>query len=389
MKAVFNMDGRFNVRMGPGYNYPIVDIVEKGAIFIVMGRTEDAQWFRAVDENQHHVWVYVPLLETSHPPNAAPLVTTTPIPPTNYLVADSAADFSTKQGTNRWYYLASKSPGSLEFDWMPTEGKWYRWTKGGRSPEMRLSREGSYPSWNSDAIRLWSNFYEGELRIEGRAKKEQGAGYGGNGVGLRIVQTRTDKHGNDLMVRVQWEGALGPYDIKGFTFNVPPFSVKQRDAIYFITSAKGDDALDNTIFTVRINLMNPNGVEITPTPRPSPAPVPTKPKPRTICLMPKLRHYERSHGGLGEAVGYVYKKDGRFSGVVIRVEGPPGSDQWRHDFPVSGDGGYEMTALTVYGPPFYYTMRVVGPNIRSNFFKLEYPEGPRRAVVDWYETPCR
>jgi hypothetical protein len=255
---------------------------------------------------------------------------------------------------------------------------------------MRLSREGSYPSWNSDAIRLWSNFYEGTLRIEGEARKEPGAGNGGNGVDLRIVQRRTDaKSGEDVLVKVLWQSSLGPYDTKGFTFHVDPFEVKQRDAIYFITSAKGNDTLDNTIFTARIFLMNPGGIEMTPPPAPAPTPLPTRAVPRTICFAPHLRQYERSHGGLGEAVGYVHKKDGRFSGVRILVEGAPGPDQWRHEFPVSGDGGYEMTALTVYGPPFYYTMHIVGPNIRSETFKLEYPEGPRRAVVDWYQTTCR
>jgi len=48
-----------------------------------------------------------------------------------------------------------------------------------------------------------------------------------------------------------------------------------------------------------------------------------------------------------------------------------------------------MTALSVYAPPFYYTMQVAGPGIRSDSFKLEYPEGPRRAVVDWRQTPCK
>ncbi len=386
MKAVFNLDGRFNVRSGPGYNYPIIDIVPQGATFSVIDRAPDPDWLHARDEENQEVWVYAPLLETNYPPQAAAVVPATPIPPTNYLVADSVADFSTKQGEKRWYYLASKAPGSLEFDWMPREGKWYRWTKGGRSPEMRLSAEGSYPSWNSDAIRLWSNFYEGYLRIEGQARKERGAGYGGNGVDLRIVQRRTDENGNDILVKTLWEGALGPYDTQGFTYHVPPFPVKQRDAIYFITSARGEDTLDNTIFTAQIFLMNEGGIEVTPPPTPTPTP---RPNPKITCFAPKLRHYERSHGGLGEAVGYVYKKDGRFSGIAIRVEGAPGPDQWRHDFPVSGDGGYEMTALTVYGPPFYYTMRVIGPGIRSAPFKLEYPEGPRRAVVDWYQTPCQ
>ena len=392
MKAVFDKDERFNVRMGPGYHYPIVDMVKKGAVFNVIARTEDAVWLQAVDEQGREVWVYSPLLETNYPPETAPVATSTPIPPTNYVVADSVADFRTEQGATRWYYLASKSPGSLEFDWMPQEGKWFRWTKGGRSPEMRLSKEGSYPSWNSDAIRLWSNFYEGTLRIEGKARKEPGAGRSGNGVDLRIVQRRTDaKSGEDVLVRVLWQGSLGPYDAKGFTFHVDPFEVKQRDAIYFITSARGDDAQDNTIFTTRIFLMNPGGVEITPTPAPNSVSTPPsiRATPRTICFAPHLRQYERSHGGLGEAVGYVYKMDGHFSGVRILVEGAPGPDQWQHEFLVSEDGGYEMTALSAYGPPFYYTMSVVGLRIRSTKFKLEYPEGPRRAVVDWNQVSCK
>ncbi len=389
--AAYNDQGRLNLRMGPGLNYPIAAIVEAGATFTVTGRTENAQWLEAQDSSNRIVWVLAEFLDLNYPASAAPLAAETPTPPTNYLVADSVADFSTTQAANRWLYLASTAPGSLEFEQIPAEGKWYRWTKGGRSPEMRLSAEGSYPSWNSDAARLWVNFYEGQLRIEGQAHKEQGAGNGGNGVALRVVQRRQPADGDPGFESELWSTILNPYDITGLAFQIPPFAVKQRDELYFITSALGDDRLDNTVFTARIYLVNEGGVEMTPTPTPTLAPA--KPSPPPLCFEPRLRHHERSHGGAGEIVGYVYNSaGGRFTQGAIRVKGPAGSNQYVHDFPLTGDGGYEATLLVIHGPPpFAYTVQLVGPRVRgSGTWVLDYPEGqPRRAVVDWYQVACK
>lgn len=396
MQAVFRQEGRFNLRAGPGLNYPIAAIVEAGAVFTITGRTEDAQWLEAQDAGKRTVWALAEFLDLNYPAAAAALVSQTPVPPTNYLVADSVADFSTTQGANRWLYLASKSAGVLEFEQIPVEGTWYRWTKGGRSPEMRLSAEGSYPSWNSDAARLWVNFYEGQLRIEGQARKEQGAGNGGDGVMLRVVQQRQPTDGDPGFAKDLWSTFLNPNDIAGLTFQIPPFDVKQRDEIYFITSALGNDRLDNTIFTARIYLMNEGGVEAPPTATPiltpTPIPAPTKPPPPPLCFEPSLRHHERSHGGAGEIVGYVYTSSGsRLTQGAIRIKGPAGNNQWVHDFPLTGDGGYEATLLVIHGPPpFAYTVQLIGPRIReSGVWVLDYPESqPRRAVVDWYQAPC-
>lgn len=393
MQAAFNQEGRFNLRAGPGLNYPITAIIEAGAVFTVTGRTEDAQWLEALDANSGTVWMLAEFLDLNYPAAAAPLAPQTPIPPTNYLVADSVDDFSTTQGANRWLYLASKSAGALEFEQIPVEGKWYRWTQGGRSPEMRLSAEGSYPSWNSDAARLWVNFYEGQLRIEGQARKEQGAGNGGNGVALRVMQRRQPTDGDPGFAQELWATVLNPNDITGLTFQIPPFDVTQRDEIYFITSARGDDHLDNTIFTARIYLMNEGGVEVTPTPIPTPTPAPAKLAPAGLCFEPRLRHHERSHGGAGEVVGYVYTSSGgRLTQGAIRVKGPAGDNQYVHDFPLTGDGGYEATLLVIHGPPpFAYTAQLIGPRVRSSgVWVLDYPEAqPRRAVVDWFQVPCK
>jgi len=382
-------DARLNVRMGPGANYPIIDRVKAGAVFTVTGRAPDPTWLQALDIKGREVWVFAPLLETNYPAEAATVVIATPAPPTNYVVADSVADFRPQQGANRWFYLASKEPGSLEYVRIPREGGWFRWTKGGRSPQMRLSIEGSYPSWNSDAMRMWVNFYQGKLRIEGIAHKERGAGYGGNGVVVRIVQRRPNPDGSTQFEKQLWEYFLGPYDTSGTSIQVEPFEVEPRDEIYFITSALGNDVQDNTVFTARIILVNEGGIQFTPTP--TPTVTPTKPPPPPLCFEPRLRHFEEHKGCCGEIVGLVRPSNGRIGrNWVIRIEGPPADNQYRRDFPVAADGGYEITALTAFPSDVYYTIWLRGYRVRSQKYVVRYTDPARiRAVVDFYQVACR
>lgn len=389
MKALYNQEGRFNVRMGPGFNYPVVALVDAGTVFTVTGRNEDALWLEAEERPGETVWILAELVELNYPAEAAAVVKATPVPPTEYVVADSVADFSTKQGDKRWFYVASKAPGSLQFDSIPLEGGWYRWTAGGRNPQMRLSAEGSYPSWNSDAMRLWVSFYQGELRIEGSARKERGAGYGGNGVVLRIVQRRPSNDQTAGFERELWYSTLGPYDTSGFTFTVPPFEVELRDEIYFITSADGDDREDNTVFKARVVLMNEGGTVLPPTATPTAAPTATPVPP--LCFEPRLRHFEEHKGCCGEVVGIAYTNNGRLSWGSVHIEGPPSDNQYRRDFGIAADGGYEITALSAFpSETIYYTVWLTGPRIRSGKYEVRYTDAGRiRAVLDFYQVPCR
>lgn len=388
MQARYTQEGRFNVRMGPGFNYPIVAMVDAGAVFTVTGRTQDATWLEVVDTTGRTVWVLSELVDTDYPASAAATVLSTPMPPTDYVVADSVADFGPKQGDKRWFYAASKTPGSLDFDLIPLDGGWYRWTAGGRNQLMRLSAEGSYPSWNSDAMRVWVNFYQGTLRIEGRASKEQGAGYGGNGVGLRIVHRRpaTDQMGG--FERELWRGDLGPYDTNGITFGVNSVEVEQRDEIYFVTSAQGDDQKDNSIFTARIILVNEGGVALAPTETPTVPPTSTPVPP--LCFEPRLRHFEEHRGCCGEVVGIAYTDGGRLSWGSVHIEGPPATNQYKRDFAVNQDGGYEITALTAFPTDsIYYTIWLTGSRIKSRTYEVRFLDPGRiRAVVDFFQVPC-
>lgn len=394
--AIYNDQGRLNLRMGPGLNYPILARTEAGARFSVLGRTEDGGWLSAQTTEGTTVWFASTVVELDYPVMAA-LAIETPQPPVRWLVADSVADFGPVQGDKNWFYTASKSPGRLEWDEMPWDrqtDKWYRWCcTPGRSVEMRFSDAGSFPSRQSDVMRLWVSYYEGLIDIEGWVAKESGAGRGGNGVSLRIVLRRGDAAGQPTIVQELWSSRLGGYDTTGFSYRIPSVQVQPRDAIYFITSANGNDAADNTIFTAQITLVNPGGfvVSIPPTNTPI-SPKPAPPPSAKLCFEPQLRHYDRSHGGAGEMVGYVYLANGAgFTQGVIRIKGPSGPDQWSHDFPLTGDGGYEATLLIIHGaPPFAYTAQVVGSGVgRSGVWTLDYPNGEaRRAAVDWYQIPC-
>jgi len=388
MQARYTQEGRFNVRMGPGFNYPIIAMIDAGAVFTVTGRTQDAAWLEVLDIGGQTVWILSELVELEYPVNAAMTVLSTPIPPTGYVVADSVADFGPKQGEKRWFYAASKAPGSLDFDLIPLDGGWYRWTTGGRNQLMRLSAEGSYPSWNSDAMRVWVNFYQGILRVEGRAFKEQGAGYGGNGVGLRIVQRRPATDLTAGFERELWRGDLGPYDTDGITFEVDAVEVEQRDEIYFVTSAQGDDQEDNTIFTARIFLVNEGGVALAPTETPTAAPTSTPVSP--FCFEPRLRHFEEHRGCCGEVVGIAYTDTGRLSWGNVHIEGPPATNQYRRDFSVNQDGGYEITALTAFPTDsIYYTIWLTGSRIKSRPYEVRFLDPGRiRAVVDFHQVPC-
>jgi len=388
IQARYTQEGRFNVRMGPGFNYPIVALVDAGALFTVTGRTQDATWLEVVDTAGQTVWVLSELVDTDYPVSAAATVLSTPIPPTDYVVADSVADFGPKQGDKRWFYAASKTPGSLDFDLIPLDGGWYRWTTGGRNQLMRLSTEGSYPSWNSDAMRVWVNFYQGSLRIEGRAFKEQGAGYGGNGVSLRIVQRRPSTDLTAGFERELWRGDLGPYDTNGITFEIGPVEVEQRDEIYFVTSARGDDQEDNTIFTARIFLVNEGGVALAPTETPTAAPTSTPVPP--LCFEPRLRHFEEHRGCCGEVAGIAYTDGGRLSWGSVHIEGPPATNQYKRDFAVNQDGGYEITALTAFPTDsIYYTIWLTGSRIKSKTYEVRFLDPGRiRAAVDFFQVPC-
>lgn len=391
-KADYAETGNLNLRMGPGMNYPVLSRAKTGAQFTVLGRNFDGSWLQIVDDSGLTAWVAAEVVKTAYPATAFTLVDTPPAP-AEYPVADSVLDFSAQQGVNNWLYGASQGPRNLAYDKMPWDGHWWRWAKTpGRNPEMRMSAQGSYPSYASDVMRVWASSYRGKLRIEGEMAKEKGAGYGGNGVSLRVVHRRPREGGDAEFEQEIGSWFLGSYDIASRAYSIPPFDVEPRDEIYFITSAEGDDSKDNTIFTGRIILINEGGVILpTPTPGPTATPLPTaKPVP-PICYVPVLRHFEAHRGCCGEVVGLVYPGGASLRGYAVHVEGPPATDQYKHNFAVNADGGYEGTALTWWPPEtIFYTVWLIGPNVRSSKFEMRFKtEQETRAVLDFKRAACK
>ncbi len=373
------------VRSGPGLGYFVLGKLEASTGVTISGRTADSSWMYVEAAPDRRGWVDSTYLDAQYPLAAAPIVAPPPLP-RQAVVADAQADFSSQQGFQDWFYLMSTSAGALDFTRMPWDGdKWYRWCYDARyDPQMRLSSMGGYPGWQYDVARLWVSPYEGELRISGRAYKEQGAGRGGNGVYVRIMQ-------NENMI---WGYGLGGYDTNGASLDLTVFS-QPGDKFYFIINALGNDDQDNTVFNPTIELINANGVDqplptrwsevgsgskqATPTPPPAPT---------VMCFKPQLRHFEEHKGSAAEVAGLVYDRQGRLFGprcAVVRIEGPPATDQYTREFGVDAGGGYSITALSVD----VYMIWLKGPNIRSEKYVVQYTDWATiRAIVDFYQVAC-
>lgn len=371
------------VRSGPGAGYLVLGKLTAGDAVTVTGRTEDVTWVQVEASPGRTGWVSAEYVKADYPAEGAPVLTPPPLPQ-RLLAAQASADFFGQQGFRDWFYLISTAPGSLKFTRMPWDGgRWYRWCcDGNYNPQMRISDAGAYPSQRYDVARLWVSPYEGQLHIYGRAHKEAGAGRGGNGVLVRIVQNEA----------VLWEHTLGGYDTTGTGFDLTVASAS-GDNFYFIVSALGSDAADNTIFDPTIELLHPEGVDM-----PAPArwaeeaqaiaPAPAPALAAALCFEPRLRHYEEHKGCCAEVAGLVYNRQGQPygpRGAVLRIEGPPATDRYVREFGVDAGGGYNVTALS----RDKYTIWLKGPNIRSRQFPVEYPDWAKiRIIVDFYQVAC-
>lgn len=371
------------VRSGPGAGYFVLGKLTAGDAVTITARTADAAWVQVEASPERAGWVSSEYVKANYPTEGAPVLAAPPLPQ-RLLAAQASADFSSQQGFRDWFYLISTAPGSLKFTRMPWDGDhWYRWCcDANYNPEMRISNSGAYPSRRYDVARLWVSPYEGQLHIYGKAHKESGAGRGGNGVLVRIVQ-------NEATI---WEYSLGGYDTTGTSFDLTATSAS-GDNFYFIVNALGNDTADNTVFDPTIELLHPEGVDA-PAPvrwaeaAPAAAAAPAAPAPAALCFEPRLRHFEEHKGCCAEVVGVVYNRQGQpFAprGAVMHIEGPAATDQYVHEFGVAPNGGYEVTALSV-NP---YTLWIKGSNIRSRQFAVKFDDWAKiRAVVDWYQVAC-
>lgn len=369
------------VRSGPGAGYFVVGKLTAGDAVTITGRTEDTGWLQVQAGPERQGWVSSEYVKANYPLEGAPIVAAPPLAH-RVRVAQASADFASQQGFREWFYLISTAPGSLTFTRMPWDGnRWYRWCcDPNYNPEMRISDGGAFPSRRHDVARLWINPYEGQLHIYGTARKEAGAGRGGNGVLVRIVQNQD----------VLWEHTLGGYDTTGVNFDLT-VRATPGDEFYFIVNALGNDTADNTVFDPTIELLHPGGVDA-PTPvrwaEPTPPPTPTPRPAATLCFEPRLRHYEEHKGCCAEVAGLVYNRQGQpFGprGAVVRIEGPPAPQRYVMEFGVDAGGGYTITALSVDK----YTIWLKGPNIRSKQYAVEYPDWAKiRIIVDFYQVAC-
>jgi serine/threonine protein kinase len=372
------------VRSGPGLGFFVMGSLSSGAAVTVTGRTADGAWLHIEADSQRRGWVSREYIRTSVSLAPAPVVPT-PALLKSIQVAHARMDFSSEQGEHDWFYLISDAPGSLQFTRMPWDaesGKWYRWCCDPRyDARMRLSDAGGHPSRTHDVARLWVSPYAGTLRIAGQAYKEAGDGLGGNGVALRIVSNKT----------TLWEGRLGATQTTPLRFDLAA-AAKPGDQIYFIIGANGEDNKDNTIFEPTVELQQADGVAGLP-----PAswaasvstPTPTQAASPLLCFAPRRRHYEQHLGCCAEVAGLVYNLQGRAfrpNGGVIRIEGPPASNQYIREFAVAADGGYSITALSVDA----YTIWLKGPGISSQRYQVRYTDPAKiREIVDFYQVPCQ
>ena len=377
------------VRSGPGVGYFVLGKLTAGDAVTITGRTADATWVQVEAGPDRQGWVSSEYVKANYPTEGAPIVSMPPSPQ-RLLVAQASADFASQQGFRDWFYLISTVPGSLKFARMPWDGgRWYRWCcDGNYNPEMRISDAGAFPSQRHDVARLWVSPYEGQLRVSGTALKESGAGRGGNGVLVRIVQNK------DTI----WEYSLGGYDTTGTSFDLTIAS-KSGDEFYFIVNAMGDDTADNTVLDPTIELLHPEGVDM-PAPKrwaetaqgaaAKPTLVQTKPPAAALCFRPKLRHFEEHKGCCGEVVGLVKRTNGSpFGTGNLHIEGPPAPDHYVREFGVAKDGGYQVTALTALGSGIYYDVWLRGDGIRSDAYRVQFADPALiRAVVDFFQVPC-
>ena len=124
----------------------------------------------------------------------------------------------------------------------------------------------------------------------------------------------------------------------------------------------------------------------------APAPAPVQPAaqepPPQMCFTPQLRHFEDHKGCCAEVVGLVLNtKDQpmRLPGAVVRIEGPEATDKYVREFAVAGDGGYEVTALSVNE----YTIWLKRGDIPVKKYQVKFTDPQRiRAVVDFHQVPC-
>ena len=89
-------------------------------------------------------------------------------------------------------------------------------------------------------------------------------------------------------------------------------------------------------------------------------------------------------------VGIAYTSDDRLSWGNIHIEGPPATDQYKRDFVINLDGGYEITALNAFpSDTIFYTLWLTGDRIRSDKYIVKFEDAAQiRAVVDWYQVAC-
>lgn len=384
--ATYSSEGDLNLRLGPGLNYPVVGRAKTGATFPVLGRNAGSDWLQVADAGGTPVWVSATVVSTNFPVPAI-VETETPPPPAEWLVADSVRDFAAPGAKTGWWYASSRYQGTLESDAMTWDNGIYRTPRGPTyGAQAGFNENAGRPAPRADIMRVWTSVYEGQVQIAGTFAKGVG---GGDGVTLRIVLRRPGQDGAPAGEQQLWWWTLGGWDTYLQTYTVPPVSIQPRDELYFILSARSNDQKDETIFTGTITLVDAGGALYTPTPLPPPTATntPVTPPP-PICYQPVLRHFEEHKGSAGEIVGIVQGGGGK--GWVIHVEGPPATNQYRHNFGIAADGGYEVTALTAFPTDgIYYTVWIVGSNVRSGKHVVRFTDPARiRAVIDWKPGKC-
>ena len=363
------------LRAGPGKNFIVLDKLSAGESLMVRGRVADFDWVQVhVLRDNRQGWVSSDLLDMSFHLPAVPVVEPPP-QPEEILVASAKNDFYDEagkprgeQGYNGWYYAASRSIGSLDYELLPWDGSnWFRYTCYAGQPCMRLSDDGAFPGARQDIMRIWHSSVEGTLLITGDIRRAE---CGGDGVVVKLFQNEREIFSQYLKGCTQ----------DGFVYKVETLA-RDGDEFYFIVNKNGSNTADNTVFDAHIRLLaRPVKPSVTLTPKRFGRP-PTTASGRRCFHGTQDDKWQLTGGLLREVGGQVFDSHGRpVKGIVVRVH----LDWWKADFLTGDDGAYSFPAL--YHPQ--YSVKLVGRGIYSNDVTFA-PEDGKRIIINFREVSCQ
>src|SRR5581483_9155082 len=157
----------------------------------------------------------------------------------------SGKDYS-YQGANNWFYEEWTGSHHTPMVWDGALGQMglYRGVDGPGSSKPEIGASWMQPGVVSDAVRIFSLPYTGQITISGRPHKDLYHTYG-DGVRLKILKNDTQ-----IWPANGWQ-TIAAKDIVGRSFELTT-SVHRGDKLYFIMNRNSDPADDETVWNPNI-----------------------------------------------------------------------------------------------------------------------------------------